>query len=162
GQRRARRQAGGGVHLHRQPAWRPGIDPADHARAVAAPRLRDRRHPLYRATAEQHPQRRYAVWRKPRGRRRRRSAAHRGGGGARARPRAAPGRHRRQAGPLMRAPSHRILGIALLALAVLYMAWFREDRHAAAALLVFALPPLLLAVPAWRGGRKAAFWSGVL
>ncbi|ADV28198.1 hypothetical protein Psesu_2364 [Pseudoxanthomonas suwonensis 11-1] len=62
----------------------------------------------------------------------------------------------------MRAPSHRILGIALLALAVLYMAWFREDRHAAAALLVFALPPLLLAVPAWRGGRKAAFWSGVL
>ncbi|WP_211365760.1 DUF2069 domain-containing protein [Pseudoxanthomonas suwonensis] len=63
---------------------------------------------------------------------------------------------------MMRAPSHRVLGIALLALAVLYVAWFHDDRHAAAALLVFALPPLLLAVPAWRGGRKAAFWSGVL
>ena len=45
--------------------------------------------------------------------------------------------------------AHRVLGIALLALAVLYMAWFHDDRHAAAALVVFALPPLLLAVPAW-------------
>ena len=55
----------------------------------------------------------------------------------------------------------RLLGIALLALAVLYMAWFHDDRHAAAALLVFALPPLLLAMPAWRGGRRAGFWAGV-
>lgn len=58
--------------------------------------------------------------------------------------------------------AHRVLGIALLVLAVLYMAWFHDDRHAAAALAVFALPPLLLAVPAWRGGRRAGFWSGVL
>ena len=56
----------------------------------------------------------------------------------------------------------RLLGIALLALAVLYMAWFHDDRHAAAALLVFALPPLLLAWPAWRGDPRAAFWAGVL
>jgi len=59
-------------------------------------------------------------------------------------------------------PAHRVLGIALLALSLLYMAWFHDDRHAAAALLVFALPPLLLAVPAWRGGRRAGFWAGVL
>ncbi|KAF1686425.1 hypothetical protein B1992_07680 [Pseudoxanthomonas broegbernensis] len=58
--------------------------------------------------------------------------------------------------------AHRLSGIALLALAVLYLAWFHDDRHAAAALLVFALPPLLLAVPCWRGGRRAAFWAGVL
>ena len=62
----------------------------------------------------------------------------------------------------MAARSHRIAGIALLALALLFVAWFRDDRHAAAALLVFALPPLLLALPAWRGGRRAAFWAGVL
>lgn len=58
--------------------------------------------------------------------------------------------------------AHRVLGVALLALALLYLAWFHDDRDAAAALLVFALPPLLLAVPAWRGGRRAGFWSGVL
>ena len=62
----------------------------------------------------------------------------------------------------MAAPiSRRVLGIALLALAALYTAWFHDDRHAAAALLVFALPPLVLAVPAWRGGRRSAFWAGV-
>jgi len=58
--------------------------------------------------------------------------------------------------------SQRLAGAALLALAALFIAWFHDDRHAAAALLVFALPPLLLAVPAWRGGRRAAFWAGVL
>ncbi len=58
--------------------------------------------------------------------------------------------------------SHRLAGVALLAVALLYIAWFHDDRHAAAALLVFALPPLLLALPAWRGGRRAAFWGGVL
>ena len=56
----------------------------------------------------------------------------------------------------------RITGAALLALALLFVPWFRDDRHAVAALLVFALPPLLLAWPAWRGGRRAAFWAGVL
>ncbi|AKC86044.1 DUF2069 domain-containing protein [Pseudoxanthomonas suwonensis] len=58
--------------------------------------------------------------------------------------------------------SPRLTGAALLALAALYALWFHDDRHAVAALLVFALPPLLLAVPAWRGGRRAAFWAGVL
>ncbi|KAF1691034.1 DUF2069 domain-containing protein [Pseudoxanthomonas koreensis] len=61
----------------------------------------------------------------------------------------------------MAATSARLTGAALLALAALYAAWFHADRHAVAALLVFALPPLLLAVPAWRGGRRAAFWAGV-
>ena len=45
----------------------------------------------------------------------------------------------------------RLLALALLALAALYAAWFWHDRYAIAALLVFALPPLLLGVPAWRG-----------
>ena len=60
------------------------------------------------------------------------------------------------------ATAPRITGAALLALGLLFALWFHDDRHAAAALLVFALPPLLLAVPAWRGGRRAAFWAGVL
>ena len=61
------------------------------------------------------------------------------------------------------ARSHRAAGAALLALALLFVAWFHDDdRHAIAALLVFALPPLLGALPAWRGGRRAAFWGGVL
>ena len=59
-------------------------------------------------------------------------------------------------------PAHRITAAALLALAALFALWFHNDRHAHAALLVFALPPLLLAWPAWRGGRRAAFWAGVL
>lgn len=50
---------------------------------------------------------------------------------------------------------------ALLALAALYAAWFHDDRQRLAALLVFALPPLLLALGAWRGAR-ARFWAGVL
>ncbi len=58
--------------------------------------------------------------------------------------------------------SRRLLGAALLALAALYLAWFHDGRNLIAALLVFVLPPLLLALPAWRGGRRAAFWAGVL
>lgn len=58
--------------------------------------------------------------------------------------------------------AQRITGAALLALALLFVLWFSGDKHALAALLVFALPPLLLALPAWRGGRRAAFWAGVL
>lgn len=58
--------------------------------------------------------------------------------------------------------SPRVLGLSLLALAALYIGWFHADDDAVAALLVFALPPLLLAVPAWRGGRRAGFWAGVL
>ncbi|HET6397688.1 MAG TPA: DUF2069 domain-containing protein [Pseudoxanthomonas sp.] len=60
------------------------------------------------------------------------------------------------------AASFRVTGATLLALALLYAAWFRDDRHLLASMLVFALPPLLLAWPAWRGGRRAAFWAGVL
>ncbi len=63
---------------------------------------------------------------------------------------------------MTRAPSRVALAAALFALAVLFAAWFRNDRHLAAALLVFALPPLLAAVAVLRGGAKAAFWSGVL
>ncbi|WP_434212250.1 DUF2069 domain-containing protein [[Pseudomonas] boreopolis] len=59
-----------------------------------------------------------------------------------------------------RAPRLALCG-ALLALAALYVAWFHDDRHRVAALLVFALPPLLLAWLAWCGAR-ARFWAGVL
>ncbi len=52
GQRHAGRQAGGGVHLHRDAARRPGVDAAVDAGAAAAPRLRDRRHSLHRARAQ--------------------------------------------------------------------------------------------------------------
>lgn len=58
--------------------------------------------------------------------------------------------------------SRRLLAAALLALAVLYAAWFANDRHAFAALLVFALPPLALVVPAWRGWPRIGFAAGVL
>ncbi|MEG3191096.1 DUF2069 domain-containing protein [Lysobacter sp. D1-1-M9] len=57
--------------------------------------------------------------------------------------------------------SDRWLAAALLALAALYAAWFRNDAHVLAALLVFALPPLLLALAVWRGVTSAGFWAGV-
>ncbi|MFC6840012.1 DUF2069 domain-containing protein [Xanthomonas theicola] len=53
------------------------------------------------------------------------------------------------------------LGATLLLLALLYAAWFHNDRHRLAALLVFALPPLLLAIGVLRGSALARFWSGV-
>ena len=56
----------------------------------------------------------------------------------------------------------RVLVGALLALGVLFVAWFADDPRPAVALSVFALPPLLLAVARWRGHRKASFWAGVL
>mgnify|MGYP003587429911 CR=1 FL=1 len=59
-------------------------------------------------------------------------------------------------------PAHRVTGAALLALALLFALWFHGGPHAVAALLVFALPPVLLAWPAWRGDPRAAFWAGVL
>ena len=58
--------------------------------------------------------------------------------------------------------SVRVLVGALLALGALFIAWFIEDANPAAALVVFALPPLLLAAARWRGYRGAAFWAGVL
>lgn len=58
--------------------------------------------------------------------------------------------------------SERILLAALPALAALYVLWFRADRHLLATLLVFALPPLLLALAVLLRRRHAAFWAGVV
>ena len=56
----------------------------------------------------------------------------------------------------------RPLAFALFALAATYAAWFWNDRHALAALLVFALPPLLLGVVAWRGWKPAGLTAGLI
>ncbi len=58
--------------------------------------------------------------------------------------------------------SQRLLAATLLALGLLYLAWYHDDRHWQAALLVFAAPPLLLAPFVLRGGTRATFWTGVL
>lgn len=58
--------------------------------------------------------------------------------------------------------NRRPLALALFALAALYALWFARDRHVIAALLVFILPPLLLALAAWRGWPRAGFVAGVL
>jgi len=60
-------------------------------------------------------------------------------------------------------PSRFVLGVALCALAILFSLWFHDDRHRAAALLIFALPPwLLLAALLFESvSHKAAFWAGV-
>ena len=50
----------------------------------------------------------------------------------------------------------------LLALAATYAGWFAGDRHGGLALLVFALPPALLALWAAFASARAAFWAGVL
>jgi uncharacterized membrane protein len=57
--------------------------------------------------------------------------------------------------------SRIILGGALLALTLLFVAWFHDDRHRVAALAVFALPPLLLLAGVLRGSGKATIWAGV-
>lgn len=62
---------------------------------------------------------------------------------------------------MSRAATRWPLGVALLGLAALYLYAFHDDRHRTAAWLVFALPPLLLAVALPRSAR-AAFWAGVL
>ncbi len=63
-------------------------------------------------------------------------------------------------------PARRLLRIALLALVVLYGAWFGGLWPAGAprwvAFVVFALPPLLLASALPRHGARAGFWAGVL
>ena len=56
----------------------------------------------------------------------------------------------------------RGVAAALLLLVVLYGAWFAIARPSWVALVVFAAPPLLLAVACWRGRAAAAFWAGVL
>ncbi|MBB4130700.1 DUF2069 domain-containing protein [Xanthomonas sp. 3075] len=55
---------------------------------------------------------------------------------------------------------HWLLTAALVALTLLFVIWFRDDRHQLAALLVFALPPALMAALALRSAR-ARFWAGV-
>ena len=57
--------------------------------------------------------------------------------------------------------SKRLLALALVALAALYGLWFGRGEHALAAMLVLVLPPLLLAVAAWRGWPRAGFVAGV-
>ena len=54
-----------------------------------------------------------------------------------------------------------LLITVLLALAATFVAWFARSAHALAGLLVFALPPLLLAVAAWRRWPRANFVAGV-
>ena len=56
----------------------------------------------------------------------------------------------------------RMLAAILLAQALLYLAWFHDDRNALAAMLVFVLPLLLLLVGTLTGGGRAPFWAGVL
>lgn len=60
--------------------------------------------------------------------------------------------------------SARVLGCALLALALLYLAWFGRRPAPWAELVVFVLPPALIAVAlAWpRLRAHAGFWAGVL
>lgn len=53
------------------------------------------------------------------------------------------------------------LAILLLALAALYAVWFARGAEWFA-VAFFALPPLLLAIAAGRGGRQASYWAGVL
>ncbi|TWI00861.1 putative membrane protein [Luteimonas cucumeris] len=53
------------------------------------------------------------------------------------------------------------LAMLLLMLAALYAFWFARGSEWFA-VAFFALPPLLLAVSALRGGRQAGYWSGVL
>jgi uncharacterized membrane protein len=50
---------------------------------------------------------------------------------------------------------------ALLALAALYALWFHADDDRIAALLVFALPPSLLAIGVLARRNTARFWAGV-
>jgi uncharacterized membrane protein len=58
--------------------------------------------------------------------------------------------------------SRRVLITSLIALTGLYLLWFGATPSPWAALLVFALPPAVLAMAALRGWRKAGFWAGVL
>lgn len=57
-------------------------------------------------------------------------------------------------------PARRLLRVALLGLVLLYGAWFGGVSQWAA-LAVFALPSLLLALTLPRHGAHAGFWAGV-
>jgi uncharacterized membrane protein len=56
----------------------------------------------------------------------------------------------------------KVLFAALLALAGLFCFWFAADANPLPALLVFALPPLLLALALWLGWARAPFCAAVL
>ncbi|MGN6514086.1 MAG: DUF2069 domain-containing protein [Lysobacteraceae bacterium] len=57
-------------------------------------------------------------------------------------------------------PRRGALVASLVALAVLDACWFLPREPVA--LLVFGLPPALLALAAWRGSARAGFFAGVL
>lgn len=58
--------------------------------------------------------------------------------------------------------ARRVLYVALFALAALYACWFARDAQWVA-VVVFAMPPLVLALVLLRGGgARTRFWSGVL
>lgn len=57
--------------------------------------------------------------------------------------------------------SRIVLGVSLFALSMLFFFWFRDSSLRVAAMMFFALPPLLLLVGVLRGSAKAAFWAGV-
>ena len=54
----------------------------------------------------------------------------------------------------------RLLLLGLFGLCALFLFWFAREGWPT--LLLFAGPPLLLGLLAWRGGQLAAFWAGVL
>ncbi len=58
--------------------------------------------------------------------------------------------------------ARHVLVLALLGLMGVFVAWFGSDATPTAELLVFAAPPLLLAVGVLRRVRSASFWAGVL
>ena len=60
------------------------------------------------------------------------------------------------------APAKQILIASLVALVLLYAFWFGRVHPDMVALVVFALPPALCAVAAWRRARTAGLWSAVL
>jgi uncharacterized membrane protein len=53
------------------------------------------------------------------------------------------------------------LALALLALVVLFVVWFRSAPQPVAAIALFALPPLLLLAGVLRNNRVAVFLAGV-
>ena len=57
--------------------------------------------------------------------------------------------------------SRLLLAAQLQLLAILYAVWFYGDRQYTLALLVFALPPILLMIGVMARRRTAAFWAGV-
>ena len=58
--------------------------------------------------------------------------------------------------------AQRYLAAALGALAALFVGWSATHAAAVSGLLVFALPPALLAITALRGWRRAGFTAAVL